>query len=70
MIRRYIIGKSKDIFHKIVFAFLTYENMSWQKSYSRLTKQMMLLEVEKYAQVTYFLKIFDVLHHLFGIGDY
>lgn len=31
---------------------------------------MMLLEVEKYARVTYFLKIFDVLHRLFEIGDY
>lgn len=40
MIRRYIIGKSKDIFHKIVFAFLSYENMSWQKSYSRLTIEL------------------------------
>lgn len=40
MIRRYIIGKFKDIFHKIVFAFLTYENMSWQKNYSRLTIEL------------------------------
>lgn len=31
---------------------------------------MMLLKVEKYAQITYPLKIFDVLHHLFEIGDY